>query len=105
MAIGYNWLCTACGAANVAGTSSCVACGCPAVTSAFEAESWARGNHRKPLNLLQRFILLFWGAAFVAGAVIEAATFPPDIAWFTGIALMIVCAVTGVVLGARWKLK
>jgi|ERR1700733_2529441 hypothetical protein len=39
MAIKYNWVCTACGATNAAGTDICGSCKLPAIVSAADVDS------------------------------------------------------------------
>src|ERR1700733_12683914 len=96
MAIGYNWVCTACGATNAEGTSKCATCGSNAITSAFEIEQRASlkpvselpSVNAPPLNKFRRFILGTCIVMVLIGVFLERPTVPPMLAWYIGVGLM-----------------
>jgi hypothetical protein len=97
MAIGYNWTCTACGAANAAGTDTCRQCGSNAITSVFEIETGANARRGPPLSAAERFLATLLGTAAFSGAALLWIFNPPDTAWWVGVALF---AATFILLGA-----
>jgi hypothetical protein len=93
MAISYNWTCTACGAANAAGSDICCECGSNAVTSAFEINKAANDQRKeqprgKTQDRLHRPLLLFLGLYLIAGSAYSFlsgkwfAGFPPQLDLF-----------------------
>ena len=51
MAIKYNWVCTACGATNAAGTDICASCNSPAVVAAADVASRTKTPDPAPLPI------------------------------------------------------
>jgi hypothetical protein len=98
MAIDYNWVCTACGATNAAGTSNCAKCRSNAITSGFEIEQRSSPKPASELPIgnsppLSRFRKLFLGTCLVmvtSGVLLERPTVPPMLAWYIGVGLMAV---------------
>ena len=89
MAVGYNWVCTVCGAANAADSNTCASCGSDAVVSGAQIEARAKAGgtgpiKREPLS----------GAALIlailasAGSALLWITSPPSTYWFVGAALL-----------------
>ena len=67
--IQYDWRCTACGKANLAGTDTCAACGSSAMVSAFEIQRRqapptvaAQPDRSRPLFILVHFVVTAGGA-------------------------------------------
>jgi hypothetical protein len=94
MAIAYNWTCTACGVANVAGVDVCAKCGSNAITSAEEIDQRAKGKPAAlpkypPLPQPQKFLAACCLFAVIVGAILERFTFPPMTVWYASIALMV----------------
>ena len=94
MAIGYNWTCTACGAANAAGTNICRQCGSNAVTSAFEIET-GENARRPPLSTAERLLVLLFSAVVILGAALLWVFNPPDTAWWVGVGLVAAVFILG----------
>jgi hypothetical protein len=95
MAISYNWTCTACGATNPAGTTSCGTCGANAIIAAVEIGV-------RPLGRAKRLALGCCLAAIVVGIVLERGTVPPDVIWYMGVGL---AAFGGISLGVMAALQ
>jgi uncharacterized membrane protein YvbJ len=70
MANSYNWTCTACGAANAAGTDICRQCGSNAVTSASAIESGANKYRAPPLSPAKKVLLFCCITAVIAGVML-----------------------------------
>jgi hypothetical protein len=105
MAIEYNWKCTVCGAANVAGTAKCSQCGSSAIISPIEISLGRTGGDRPRLSTSERFTLFAWTGIFGVGAFLEAMSIPPKAIWFIGMGLMVLCFVVLLTVGAVWKRK
>ena len=98
MAIDYNWVCTACGATNEAGTSNCPKCRSNAITSAFEIEQRSSLKpaselpivNSPPLGRFRRLFLVTCLVMVIIGVLLERPTVPPMLAWYIGVGLMVV---------------
>jgi hypothetical protein len=97
MAVGYNWTCTACGAANVAGTDICRQCGSNAITSAHEIETGVNTHRRLPLSAAERVLTILAAIPAVAGAALFWVFSPPEVIWWVGVGLL---ATSFIALGA-----
>jgi hypothetical protein len=100
MAVGYNWVCTVCGATNASGTTTCASCGSDAVVSAAQIEARAKAGgtdpiRRQPLTVAQLLVAI---PAF-AGSALLGITSPPSAFWFVGAALLGVTFLAVVVFG------
>ena len=91
MAVGYNWTCTACGAANAAGTDICRQCGSNAVTSALEIETGANTRRRQQLSAAQKALAALVMIPGIAGVALLWVFNPPDVAWWVGAGLLAAC--------------
>jgi hypothetical protein len=89
MAIGYNWTCTACGAANATGTDTCRQCGSNAITSASEIETGTNARREPSLSVAERFLVGLLGVVAVAGAALFWIFNPLEVAWWVGIGLFV----------------
>jgi hypothetical protein len=88
MAVGYNWTCTACGAANAAGTDICRQCGSNAITSAHEIEIGANTRRRPPLTAMQKALTVLSAITGVPGAFLFWIFSPPEPIWLVGLGLL-----------------
>ena len=93
MAVGYNWTCTACGAANAAGADICRQCGSNAITSALEMETGANTQRRPPLGAAERALILVAGISAVTGVALFRIFDPPELTWWVGLGLLAACVV------------
>jgi hypothetical protein len=93
----YDWVCSACGTANLAGSEPCQKCGCPAVTSAADIERRISGPVAAPIeakeslrltgpkNVIASVLLV----VVLAGVVLERVTVPTMSLWWVALAMMI----------------
>ena len=88
MAVGYNWTCTACGAANAAGTDTCRRCGSNAITSAHEIETGVNTHSRPPLTAADRVLIVSVVIPAGAGVALLRIFSPPDVTWWVGVGLL-----------------
>ena len=86
MAINYTWTCTACGAANSAGTDSCEKCHSNAITSGIEL---GMQSTSLPLSNAKRFLIGFSLSAILVGILLERVSVPPMFIWYLGIGLAV----------------
>ena len=90
MAIKYNWVCTACGATNAAGTDRCASCKSPAVVSAMDLISRSATTKLNPPPLPKSLRVAAYVGPIIAG--LTMLTFHPQESgeWYLGAALLLI---------------
>lgn len=107
MAIDYNWVCTACGASNVAGTKSCLKCGADAPSSAAEVRAHAhlRDSAGQPipprLGTVRKFLIACCVVMFLGGLTLMRVFVLPQTPWWVGIGLTLGAIVLGTLIAMR----
>jgi len=109
--IKYNWVCTACGVTNPAGTEICAACGSDAVVSASAIQKHTTGPDEVPASTPQadghRF-LFFLVSCLVTGAGVLMLLLAPRQTgeWYLWIALLLILVGSNVVVALiKWCMR